>query len=453
MPPRRAAATDSVEALLSSLDGLPSSPAPSSAAAAPGSAAPAATGGDARKDAQSLLDEMDDLVQRRAPTPRSASSAAPRTASPAQTTPLRSSLASGASAAPTATAGSVAQPPAPLASQPAPPPPAAAAPAQSSSWSPWASAWSSATKLAESARAELEKLEKHAPEQARGLGAKGWGIAQGVKGLVQEGNWEKIGGDLTAASRRGLEEIINAVAPPIAAHEVIQVALSHDMVGYDGISDVVFQVLQRVMETQHVAARSGGGSEQQLVVNRAPGAVRHSSDGGVVALEGENEERAFHAVRGWDAAAKRARAAIAELVEGHEAPAPSSSSVALPITHCPVFVRIQPVLAPLPFGAEPTASSSAAAEQFSFIVMLHDPTHACTHETLSQSVPAAWLQIPFEENAWVEQALVDVLQGALSAIGQDYVYARQTGRTRREAELRSAEAGATQPGPAQPAPA
>jgi hypothetical protein len=201
MPPRRAAATDSVEALLSSLDGLPSSPAPSSAAAAPGSAAPAATGGDARKDAQSLLDEMDDLVQRRAPTPRSASSAAPRTASPAQTTPLRSSLASGASAAPTATAGSVAQPPAPLASQPAPPPPAAAAPAQSSSWSPWASAWSSATKLAESARAELEKLEKHAPEQARGLGAKGWGIAQGVKGLVQEGNWEKIGEPLPA--RRG----------------------------------------------------------------------------------------------------------------------------------------------------------------------------------------------------------------------------------------------------------
>jgi hypothetical protein len=83
------------------------------------------------------------------------------------------------------------------------------------------------------------------------------------------------------------------------------------MVGYDGISDVVFQVLQRVMETQHVAAQSGGGSEQQLVVNRAPGAVRHSSDGGVVALEGENEERAFHAVRGWDAAAKRARVSTA----------------------------------------------------------------------------------------------------------------------------------------------
>jgi hypothetical protein len=212
MPPRRAAATDSVEALLSSLDGLPSSPAPSSTAAAPASAVPAAAGGDARKDAQSLLDEMDDLVQRRAPTPRSASSAAPRTASPAQTTPLRSTLASGASTAPLAAAGPAAQPPAPPASQPAPPPPpAAAAPAPSSSWSPWASAWSSATKLAESARAELEKLEKHAPEQARGLGAKGWGIAQGVRGLVQEGNWEKIGEPLPA--RRALAAA--AAGPPL----------------------------------------------------------------------------------------------------------------------------------------------------------------------------------------------------------------------------------------------
>lgn len=28
------------------------------------------------------------------------------------------------------------------------------------------------------------------------------------------------------------------------------------------------------------------------------------------------------------------------------------------------------------------------------------------------------VDIPFEENVWVEQALVDVLQGALSVIGQ-----------------------------------
>jgi hypothetical protein len=36
--------------------------------------------------------------------------------------------------------------------------------------------------------------------------------------------------------------------------------------------------------------------------------------------------------------------------------------------------------------------------------------------------------------------------------GQDYVYARQTGRTRREAELRNAEAEAAQSEAARPAP-
>lgn len=45
------------------------------------------------------------------------------------------------------------------------------------------------------------------------------------------------------------------------------------MVGFDGVPDVVFQVLQRVMET-HAASQN---AEQQLVVNSAPG-QHHSSE-------------------------------------------------------------------------------------------------------------------------------------------------------------------------------
>lgn len=36
----------------------------------------------------------------------------------------------------------------------------------------------------------------------------------------------------------------------------------------------------------------------------------------------------------------------------------------------------------------------------------------------------------FDENPWIEQALVDVLEGALSVVGQDYINGRQSGRSR-----------------------
>jgi hypothetical protein len=39
---------------------------------------------------------------------------------------------------------------------------------------------------------------------------------------------------------------MNAVAPPISEHEVIQVWLSHDMEGYEGIESLVYRSLAKV---------------------------------------------------------------------------------------------------------------------------------------------------------------------------------------------------------------
>lgn len=38
---------------------------------------------------------------------------------------------------------------------------------------------------------------------------------------------------------------------------------------------------------------------------------------------------------------------------------------------------------------------------------------------MSQSIPAAWLEIPFEENEWVEDIMVDVLRSSIQTIGQE----------------------------------
>jgi hypothetical protein len=116
----------------------------------------------------------------------------------------------------------------------------------------------------------------------------------------------------------------------------------------------------------------------------------------------------------------------------------STASALAPVTYCPVYMRIQPCLAPLPFfstlspsnpEASPSPEVSAAALtsadadkqlQLFFLLLLRDPTHNIVHRTLTQALPAPWLDIPFEvrvgllflylmvtmslaqENEWVE---------------------------------------------------
>jgi hypothetical protein len=41
------------------------------------------------------------------------------------------------------------------------------------------------------------------------------------------------------------------VAPPISKHEIIDVQLSYDMVGYDGIENLVYRTLSKVRRLSH----------------------------------------------------------------------------------------------------------------------------------------------------------------------------------------------------------
>ena len=54
------------------------------------------------------------------------------------------------------------------------------------------------------------------------------------------------GMDLRRVGLSTFNEILNAVAPPISEHEVIQVWLSHDMQGLDGVETLVYSALTRV---------------------------------------------------------------------------------------------------------------------------------------------------------------------------------------------------------------
>ena len=54
------------------------------------------------------------------------------------------------------------------------------------------------------------------------------------------------GQDLKRVGMSTFTDILNVVAPPISEHEVIQVWLSHDMQGYEGVETLVYRALARV---------------------------------------------------------------------------------------------------------------------------------------------------------------------------------------------------------------
>lgn len=126
------------------------------------------------------------------------------------------------------------------------------------------------------------------------------------------------------------------------------------------------------------------------------------------------------------------------------------SAVTVPVTLCPVFMRIQPVLAPLPFALPSTGTSASPVEgqtpatpgtvtsddqYLFFILLLRDPTNELVHRTLTQSMPSKWLDIPFEENEWVEDIMVDVIRRGVEIVGEEYVKGRMHGRLLKNAPL------------------
>lgn len=136
---------------------------------------------------------------------------------------------------------------------------------------------------------------------------------------------------------------------------------------------------------------------------------RRSVDLGVVYREGERADLPA-----------QLQANLEQLIKISFKPQPTPSTtttddLTVPITTCPIYLRIQPVLAPLPYLPRPSSTTNSDDKDSNpkalfFLLLLRDPTHNLAHESLSQSIPAAWLDIPFEENEWVEDVMVEVIR-------------------------------------------
>ncbi|OAV89386.1 hypothetical protein PTTG_03983 [Puccinia triticina 1-1 BBBD Race 1] len=407
-------------------------------------------------DAQSVLDFIDEITQRSSTPTASIATKKLTSSRPVSRKPSTSSLG------PRSADGRLAEPePAPattpLTSPTAPP---------SSSWG-WGSvlkqATSSVLSQAKSAAGQVQSVVSDPSKSSeivksfnsnfqnqisgQSEAAKKW--KEGVMGYVKASGIDQLGKDLQATGIKSLTDILNMVAPPISKHEIIDVQLSYDMVGYDGIETLVYRSLSKVME------QVDGGD---LILNKGDEERPKPSESG-------EPERDLQAVEGMMEGYKLALANLEQMIKRIEAQKAELGSAkteaggsetketttteegVLPITHCPVYVRIQPILSRLPvFGSSAgplpsTASGATSAEpakggvtvdqenHLFFLILLRDVKNSLDHATITQSTPATWLDIPFEENEWVEDVLVDVIRRGVEIIGQQYVNGRISGRS------------------------
>ncbi|KII93642.1 hypothetical protein PLICRDRAFT_26772 [Plicaturopsis crispa FD-325 SS-3] len=277
------------------------------------------------------------------------------------------------------------------------------------SWG-WGSVWSSASAAIQQAKTVVDEQVKHLPKNEQ---ARKWG--EGMIEYAKTAQLDKLGQDFKRVGLSTLTDILNVVAPPISEHEVIQVWLSHDMRGYDGIESLVYRALARIMEQVE------GGD---LIVNR--GQESRPKD------DASDSARDLNAVDGYDAAFKLAQANLDELIKNNVKPPTTTTSVQNPTTYSYVYLRVQPFMTPFTLPQQSSTSEGATApsgespvqqSNLQFILHLSDPAHQLVHSTVTQAVPGLWLGL-WDQYDWVEDLVAEALRVGVEVIGQEYVVAR-----------------------------
>ncbi|KIK98505.1 hypothetical protein PAXRUDRAFT_674417 [Paxillus rubicundulus Ve08.2h10] len=275
-------------------------------------------------------------------------------------------------------------------------PAAAMSSGPSGTWG-WSTVWNSASAAYQQARTVVDEQVKNLPKNEH---VSKWG--EGVLEYAKTAQLDKIGQDFKRVGLSTINDILNVVAPPISEHEVIQVWLSHDMTGYDGIESLVYRSLAKQVE---------GGD---LIVNRGEESrLKDSAD----------SARDLNTVDGYEAAFKLAQASLDDLVKNDTNAPPKESSAENPVTYSSVYLRIQPFTRPYALPELVDGPSDSEGSYLQFILHLSDPGHKLSHTTVTQAIPSKWLQL-WDQYDWVEDLVAESLRVAIEVLGQDYLASR-----------------------------
>jgi len=136
-------------------------------------------------------------------------------------------------------------------------------------------------------------------------------------------------------------------------------------------------------------------------------------------------KRNLNAVDSVETALRLAEANLQEQIKSNPKQEPAQSSAQNPTTYSSVYLRLQPFHYTMPSIDQQAEKSEGAPNILQFLVVLSDPDHQLTHRTITQGIPAKWLEGDlWDKHTWVEDCLVDSLRTGMEIIGQEYISAR-----------------------------
>lgn len=236
-----------------------------------------------------------------------------------------------------------------------------------------------------------------------------------------------VGGNVRSLAIPTFTNILETIAPPISAHERLQIHTTHDILGYPSLDPIVYSVFARVM------SQVEGGD--LLVIQRGTESRARDRSVSDVAYRGG----VMGSTRGWsdgpwwrDTQRKRDLGAVSGLVEGTklaranaeayaheffsargglEAAAKQATEIlseSNPVRSSDIFLAIQAIEQTensqlFAEGSKAQAEEKGAVVEpepkdqstNAFAIYLHDPIHSITFHTVSQAFPAQW-------SAWMD---------------------------------------------------
>jgi len=327
---------------------------------------------------------------------------------------------------------------------------AAPAPAQSSGGGWWGSMYSAAS-------AAVKQAETLAKEISANEEAQRWAAQARAIGGKNLSNLQHLSTDLRSRALPTFSNLLEHIAPPISAHERLQIHTTHDILNYPGLDPLIYQVFSRTM------AQVEGGD--LMVIQRGTeqkSRGRSGSDvqgyrGGVLGTGGsgwsdgpwwreEGVTRSLGSVPGLKEGTRLARVSAESYakeffdfrggVEQAAKQATESLSESNPVRSSDIFLAIQALSYPddeqlfADDGRADKEASTAevsvaepkteAEESIVFAIYLYDPLHSLSFSALSQPFPqkwAAWLDASSAPNN--ESGLPDSIQEIIAAGGLD----------------------------------
>ncbi|KAI5367352.1 hypothetical protein Slin15195_G024790 [Septoria linicola] len=307
-------------------------------------------------------------------------------------------------------------------------------------WGSWGSIASAAVKQAESLAKNIQTNEE----------AQKW-VTQ-IRQNANLENLQHLGTDLRSKGLSSFTTIISHIAPPISAHERLQIHITHDILNYPSLDPLIYSTFSRVMNQveggdllviqRGTESRGRSSSDVQGYRGSVLGSGTAAWSDGPWWRE-EGRQRSLGTVVGLKEGTRLARVQAESYakeffdskggVEEAAKQATETLSETNPVRLSDIFLAIQAISYTVDkdLFAEDSQSAAAKASESGvvspqdesedvvvFAIYLHDPLHSISFRGLSQPFPQKWAEWLDAEPS-VEGALPDSILEIIQSGGVD----------------------------------